>query len=222
MCNLYSMTRSREAVRGMFRVSENRCAAIEPQVAIFPRTVAPVVRLAEDGEREFVPMMWGFPLLRKGYAPKPVTNARDDTVLTSRFWRSSLDARRCLVPASSYCEPDDGSPAGWHWFSLVPVEERPLFAFAGLWKRYRGPVKKDGPNVETDVYAFLTTKPNALTGKIMHDRMPVLLADEGSFEIWLNGSTEEAFKQVKTFSAERMRIVQSGSDKADRLEGVVV
>lgn len=221
MCNLYSMTRSREAVRAMFGLKDNRCAAVKPQPAIFPRSVAPVVRLAGDGDRELVDMMWGFPLSRKGYAPRPVTNARDDKVLSSRFWRPSLDARRCLVPASSYCEPDSKTPAGWHWFALVPPEQRPLFAFAGLWKRYRGPVKKDGPSIEADVYAFLTTAPNALTSTIMHDRMPALLAGEESFDRWLNGTTEEAFALVKTFPADQMRIVQSGAEKADRLVGAV-
>lgn len=222
MCNLYSHTRSRETLRARFRISDNRCGEVRPQAAIFPKATASVVRLASDGERELTSMMWGFPLLRKGYAPQPVTNVRDDTVLTSPFWRPSFEARRCLVPASSYCEPDDQSPAGWHWFALEPAEERPLFAFPGVWKRYRGPVKKDGPTIETDVYAFLTTKPNALTGTIMHDRMPCILREPEEFDVWLNGPADEAYKLVGTYEAERMRIVQSGAEKADRLEGVAV
>lgn len=217
MCNLYSQTRGREALKGLFRISDNRCADVKAQAAIFPRSVAPVVRLASDGERELVPMTWGFPLLRKGYAPKPVTNVRDDTVLTSPFWRPSFEARRCLVPASSYCEPDDQTPAGWHWFAVEPAEERPLFAFPGIWRRYRGPMKKDGPEVEVDVYAFMTTKPNTLTGTIMHDRMPVLLTEPAEFDTWLSGSASDAFNLVRTFGAERMRIVQSGSEKKDLL-----
>ncbi len=216
MCNLYSNTRSREAVRAWLRVSDNRAYAFEPMPAIFPKTVAPIVRLASDGEREMVPASWGFPLLQKGYAPRPVTNVRDDKVLTSPFWRPSFEARRCLVPASSYCEPDDQKPAGWHWFSLKDdAEPRPLFAFPGIWKRYTGPMKKDGPTVEIDVYAFMTTTPNALTATIMHDRMPVLLSDEADFETWLSAPPEEAYRLVRTYDAERMRIVQSGKEKRD-------
>lgn len=220
MCNLYSQTRSREELKGLFRILDNRCADVKVQAAIFPRSVAPVVRLGSDGERELVSMTWGFPLLRKGYAPKPVTNVRDDTALTSTFWRPSFEARRCLVPASSYCEPDDQSPAGWHWFAVEPAEERPLFAFAGIWRRYSGAVKKDGPEVDIDVYAFMTTKPNALTSTIMHDRMPVLLSEPEEFEKWLSGSAAEAFSLVRTFDAGRMRIVQSGSEKEDLLAEV--
>ena len=46
-------------------------------------------------------------------------------------------------------------------------------------------MKKDGPNVELDVYAFMTTAPNALTDNIIHERMPVLLSNEDDFETWL-------------------------------------
>ena len=46
-------------------------------------------------------------------------------------------------------------------------------------------MKKDGPNVEIDVYSFMTTAPNALTDSINHERMPVLLSEEEEFETWL-------------------------------------
>jgi putative SOS response-associated peptidase YedK len=53
-------------------------------------------------------------------------------------------------------------PAKWHWFSLKPVEDRPLFAFPGIYRQWKGPIKKDGPNVDLDeVFSFLTTLPNA-------------------------------------------------------------
>lgn len=218
MCNLYSNTRSRDAIRALFRISDNRAYAFEPMSAIFPKSVAPVVRMTHDRERELVPMTWGFPLLRKGYAPKPVTNVRDDTVLTSRFWRPSFEARRCLVPASSYCEPDENKPAGWHWFGLKDdAEPRPLFAFPGIWKHYRGPLKKNGDPVEVNVFAFMTTTPNSLTATIMHDRMPVLLSDEADFETWLTAPPDVAYGLVRTYEAERMRIVQSGAEKQDLL-----
>ena len=125
MCNLYSLTRSREAMLRLFRVGDNRAAAVEPKQAIFPGYVAPVVRKAADGERELVNLNWGFVLLQKGLAPRRVTNVRDDKILTSKFWRPSFEQRRCLVPASSYCEPKGEKPATWHWFALNGDEQRP-------------------------------------------------------------------------------------------------
>jgi putative SOS response-associated peptidase YedK len=105
MCNLYSLTRNREAILRLFRVSHNRATAFESFSAIFPGHRAPVVRSAEHGQRELVMLSWGFVLLQHGRAPRRVTNMRDDKVRTSAFWRASFEQRRCLVLASSFCEP---------------------------------------------------------------------------------------------------------------------
>jgi putative SOS response-associated peptidase YedK len=193
MCNLYSMTRPPEAVLRLFGVGHNRAAAFGGKSAIFPGYVAPVVRKTPDGERELVNLNWGFVLLQQGRAPKRVTNVRDDKILTSPFWRTSFEQRRCLVPASSYCEPKGEKPATWHWFAVNGDGHRPLFAFPGVWTRYRGPLKKDGESVDQEVFAFMTTEPNELTASINHERMPVLMTDPTDFETWLSASTYEAF-----------------------------
>jgi putative SOS response-associated peptidase YedK len=95
--------------------------------------------------------------------------------------------------------------------------DRPLFAFPGIWQRWKGPIKKDGPNVELNVYSFMTTAPNALTDSINHERMPVLLTNETDFETWLSGSPTEAFALAKSLDPALMRIVQSGTTKEDLL-----
>jgi putative SOS response-associated peptidase YedK len=217
MCNLYSMTRNREAILRLFRISHNRASAYEPQDSIFPGYQAPVVRKASDGERELPVLNWGFVLLQKDRAPRRVTNVRDDKILESKFWRLSFGQRRCLVPASSYCEPKGEKPATWHWFSVNGDDARPVFAFPGVWTRYKGPLKKNGDTVEQEVFAFMTTEPNELTVSINHERMPVLLSDPADFETWLSGPTEEAFKLARSYAADQMRIVQSGSERKDLL-----
>ena len=65
MCNLYSQTRNVEAIRSLFRVPHNRSGEIKPQTSIFPGYTAPVIRCAEDGERELVHKSWGFVLLHR-------------------------------------------------------------------------------------------------------------------------------------------------------------
>lgn len=218
MCNLYAMTRKDDDLARFFRVSHNRRAAFQPVNAIFPRHVAPVVRHAPDGEREIVKMMWGFMLLQEDRAPRPVTNVRDDKLRRSAFWRGSFEKRRCLVPASSFCEPNgDVKPATWHWFAINGPDPRPLFAFPGIWRRYRGPVKKDGTNVDIETYSFLTTTPNPLVATINHERMPVLLTREEEFETWLRGPPNEAFALAREYPPDQMRIVQEGFDKEDLL-----
>ena len=173
MCNLYSMTRAREAVLRLFRVKDNRAAAISPLPAIFPGHSAPVVRRMPDGERELSMLSWGFVLPQPGKAPRRVTNVRDDEARSSAFWRDSFEDRRCLVPASSFAEPKEITPATWHWFGLRGDEPRPLFAFAGIWRYWRGPIKKDGEPLDLDVFSFFTTTPNSLVGSINRERMPL-------------------------------------------------
>jgi putative SOS response-associated peptidase YedK len=216
MCNLYSMTRNTEAIRRLFRVSHNRSYEQPSLPAIFPGHSAPVVRRAGDGERECVAMSWGFVLPQPGRATRRVTNARDDKI-DGRFWSASFRARRCLVPVSSYCEPTETTPADWVWFTMAGDEPRPLFAFAGIWCRHVGPVKRDGPHVELDVFSFVTTTPNELTASINHERMPVLLGTAEEQSAWIDGSDADARKLIRPYDAALMRIVQRGRDKLDLL-----
>ena len=217
MCNFYALTHSRSEVAKWFSVADNRANAFEPRDAIFPGYLAPVVRYAADGERELVLMNWGHILIQNGKAPRRVTNVRDDKILKSSFWKGSFEERRCLVPASSYCEPNGETPAVWNWFALTGNHIRPLFAFSGIWRRYTGPIRKDGNAVTQDVYAFMTTEPNELTASINHERMPVLLSGDDEFDTWLYGSTKDAFALARSYRADAMKIVQAGSQRKDLL-----
>jgi putative SOS response-associated peptidase YedK len=78
-------------------------------------------------------------------------------------------------------------------------------------------VKKDGPNVDMEVYSFLTTTPNPLVETINQERMPVLLTEDEEFETWLKGTPAEALTLARPYPAERMRIVQEGYEKEDQL-----
>ena len=209
MCNLYSVRTSRGALARKFGLSDNRMVAFEPLPAIFPGHMAPIIKQSADGERELVMRSWGFVLLRDGYAPKRVTNTRDDKI-TTKFWKESFERRRCLVPASSFCEPDGNKPSQWHWFALKGDEPRPLFAFPGVYRQWKGPIKKGGANVDIEVFSFVTTLPNALTSTINHERSPVLLTSEDECATWLTGTPDEASSVIKPSDPARIHIVQAG------------
>lgn len=218
MCTLYANTKARELIRNLFRVSNNRATYFEPKVAILPSDMAPVVRIAEDGERELVNLSWGFVRSEPGKAPRRVVNARDDQVRGNPFWRSSFERRRCLVPVTAYSEPKGVKPATWYWFAINAADDpRPLFAFPGIWRRYSGPLKKDGPLVELDVYSIMTTTPNDLTASINHERMPVLLTSEAAWDTWMHGTPDEAFALCRPYAVDQMRVVGSGLERRDAL-----
>ena len=202
MCNLYSMTKSREAVLQFARAMADRTANQPPLPAIFPDQMAPVVRIGKDGLREMLNMRWGFP--PPGSAKRPVTNVRN---LDSAYWRGWLaEARfRCLVPATSFCEYTDTSPKVAHWFAFG--ETRPLFCFAGIWRPWEGVRgKEDGAH---RLFAILTTEANDVVRPIHAKAMPVMLTGE-SIDAWLEAPVEEAVRLARPFPPERLKIVLSG------------
>jgi len=130
------------------------------------------------GERDLKRIHWGFVLPQKGKAHKDVTNARDDKIRSSPFWKSSFHERRCLVPASSFAEyhPKERNEKGHKvvvWFGLKGDELRPPFTFAGLWRHWRGNYRDE--LVEFDSYSIVTTAPNEIVKPIHPKRMPVIL-----------------------------------------------
>jgi hypothetical protein len=168
------------------------------------------------------PLANGIPSIRrhdKRRLPRSLSPERLQAVLAGLPVATPTQRRNkaMMVLMARLCEPDEGTPARWHWFSLKPEKERPLFAFAGIYRRWKGSMKKDGPNVDIEVFSFMTSLPNRLTAQINHERSPVLLTEEDEFKTWLTGTTEEAMGLVKPFDPDRMAIVQSGFEKKDLL-----
>jgi putative SOS response-associated peptidase YedK len=121
MCNLYSQTKSQEAIRRLFRIDRDRTGNQPPLPGIYPDQLAPVIRTARDGAREMIRMRWGFPP-PPNLGTRPITNVRNTK---SPYWRNWLKSEfRCLMPATSFCEWTDARPKVPHWFALA--DNRPL------------------------------------------------------------------------------------------------
>ncbi len=81
------------------------------------------------------------------------------------------------------------------------VRKGELFAFAGVWDRWKEP---SGKALET--FSILTTTPNAVTAAV-HDRMPVIL-DPDSYDLWLDPGMKDvraAAELLKPYDARLMR-----------------
>jgi len=81
------------------------------------------------------------------------------------------------------------------------VNDGELFAFAGLWERWKDP---NGQLIKS--CSILTTTPNAVTSAV-HDRMPVIL-DRDNYDSWLDpGFTHmaAACELLKPYDARLMR-----------------
>ena len=152
-------------------------------------------------------MHWGFRMpqvsKRTGQPiqPRAINNARDDKLLDSRFWRGSFEERRCLVPATSFCEAKGRAPATYYWFALQGEEPRPAFAFAGLWRSFRGNYRDE--LVEIDTHTVITTTPNELVRPIHPDRMPVTRIAPGpdeDFRVSIHAPAKGATSRLKSSS----------------------
>jgi hypothetical protein len=91
-------------------------------------------------------------------------------------------ANRCLVPLTSFSEPtrltDGRSVPVWFAFD----ESRPPTFFAGIWTGWTCMRKVAKGDVTCDLFAFLTTEPNAEVGEFHPKAMPVILTDEDERE----------------------------------------
>ena len=97
-----------------------------------------------------------------------------------------------------------------HWFALA--EDRPLVAFAGIWRPWTGTrgTKADPQAGEHRLFAFLTCEANDVVRPIHAKAMPVLLTTPEACDAWLTGSVEEAVALQRPLPPEALRIVATG------------
>ena len=168
------MSASRAEVMARYGIAVEPPFETWPVDEMFPKRRAYVVR-EHDGQRVLDVAAWGFPPPAAGRAP--VTNVRN---LASPFWRTALSRpdRRCLVPFTDFCEWEGEKGARVaRWFG---VPTRLIVSFAGVWR----------PTEFGPAFAFLTTDPNPLVGRVHPKAMPVVLHEEDETG-WLAGNYDE-------------------------------
>jgi putative SOS response-associated peptidase YedK len=184
MCGRFRQTRSQKQLEERFQ-AEGEVEVI-PRFNIAPTQLIPVVRQnPKEPVRELSLVRWGLipSWAKDASAAARMINARSETAATKPAFQDALKFRRCLVPADGFYEwSRTGKSKQPYCFE---VNEGELFAFAGIWDRWKGP---SGNAVET--CSILTTTPNGATSPV-HDRMPVILDPDG-YDLWLDPGMRDA------------------------------
>ncbi len=181
MCGRYGLTIDQEAIAIAYGV-EVVLTKHEPRYNIAPSQEVPVLLDDRDGRR-VTAFRWGL-IPPSAVDPKfgyRTINARSETVSSRPAFRAAWrEGRRCLILADGFYEWQ-APPGGQgrkipYWIQLD--SGRP-FGFAGLWERWRG----DGAEILS--CTVLTTDASKVLAPI-HDRMPVILADPGAWNAWVD------------------------------------
>ncbi len=179
MCGRYRLSRRKQVVEGYFD-----CVSDEPdwnpRFNIAPTQPVPVIRQnPKEPVRELSLMRWGLSpsWAKDSSVAAKMINARSETAATKPAFRDAMKYRRCLIPADGFYEW--AKTANGKQPYCFEVNDGELFAFAGLWDRWKDPT---GNWIKT--CSILTTTPNAVASSV-HDRMPVIL-DPDSYDLWLD------------------------------------
>lgn len=221
MCNLYAMMKTRAEAARLARAMTDRNNNQPPLPGVYPDYLAPVVVRAGDGTREMRDLRWGMPSSKKALLDaatkradklrakgqevdftellkmepdKGTTNIRNTA---SSHWRPWLGPQnRCLVPLTSFAEPDQvGGSLQQVWFALS--EERPLAFFAGVWTPW-GCVRKIKTGWEDcELFGFLTTEANAEVATYHSKAMPVILTEEAERDLWMSDAPWDEVKHLQ-------------------------
>jgi putative SOS response-associated peptidase YedK len=137
------------------------------------------------------------------------TNIRNSS---SRHWQRWLGVEnRCVVPFNSFSEnelqPDGSRPPTWFAFD----DSRPLAFFAGLWTNWTSVRKAKEGETTNDIFAFLTTDPNAVVAPIHPKAMPVILRNSEEVETWLTAPTPVALQLQRPLPDDALKIVARGA-----------
>ncbi|MBM3516322.1 MAG: SOS response-associated peptidase [Alphaproteobacteria bacterium] len=173
------LTLPTEVVRRLFDLDER--PNLQARYNIAPTQDAPVVRLAHGGaRRELRLMRWGLvPSWAKDIKlGARHINARAETAATVPAFRGAFAQHRCLVPADGFYEWLKSDKARRPF--RIGLKGFALFAFAGLWERWRQP--GGGDTVRS--FSILTTASSPGLAWL-HDRMPVIL-DPADHAAWLD------------------------------------
>jgi len=217
MCNLYSMTSNKEAIRQLARYLKDDGGNMPIYPYVGPDKMGPIVRNYQGARELATVLRWGMPSSKKALLDaatkradklrakgkrvdfdellkmEPDSGTTNIRNTSSQHWKRWLGVEnRCVVPWTSFAEFGlrSNDTKGNVWFGFD--ENGPLSFFAGIWTNWTSVRKISEGMVTCDIYAFLTTEPNTEVGAVHPKAMPVILRTSEEIETWMNAPWDEA------------------------------
>ncbi len=194
LCGRFSIAISPAALKKRFNAELDK--PLQPRYNAAPGQNLPVILNRSQDKIQLC--RWGFiPHWAKDVSiDYRLINARAETIMENRIFRSAFRKQRCLVLADGFYE--------WQKTPLrkiphrIVLQDKSPFAFAGIWTGW-----KDKNEHWINSFSIITTKANSLVAEI-HDRMPVILQPQDETD-WLTTPPEEAANLLQSYPANLMR-----------------
>jgi putative SOS response-associated peptidase YedK len=153
-------------------------------------------------------------------------NARSDKLESNGAWREPWKHRRCLIPANFFFEwepltrEEEKKKLSKPW--AVSLADEGLFAFGGIWDRWKGLDEKKG-EIIVESFSIITTDPNEVL-EPFHNRCPLIIEPK-DYERWLAPAEPShlPIDLLRTWPAEEMkawRVAKLQGDGPHLLEAV--
>ena len=188
MCGRYTVYMAIEDVLDRWQCYAEGAVAMnwQPRYNLAPAQQGLVIVQADKGN-VLRTMRWGLiPRWAKDMnIGNRLINARLETLDEKSAFRSSLQRRRCIIPANGFYEWQKRA-SGKAPFYITRDTGDP-FCFAGLWDTWTAPT---GESLNS--FTIITTVP-AESLKSIHNRMPLVLPRELE-NIWLAGPGQDDMK----------------------------
>jgi len=183
MCGRYALTLPLEAMRQLFQFDGQPNLA--PLLDVRPTSRVAVIRHGPTGQRQIMDMRWGFvPRFAKTIDPRPLINARAETIADKPSFRDAFRKRRCIVPMDFYYEwQAPAEPKAPKQPYAIARADGQMMAAGAIWETWRA---QDGTLIDT--MAIITRAPDPEIAAI-HDRMPIEIAID-DLALWLDPNTD--------------------------------
>ena len=156
--------------------------ALKTEGEVRPTDMVPVIAPDKKGVQQIYPMIWGFSFPGMD---RPIVNARVETAPEKPSFKEGWKKRRCIIPASYYFEWDHiqvGNRMKVKDKYAIQPRNQQVTWLAGLYR-----IQQTDNGFQYPVFTVLTRKPSLDLEKI-HDRMPVILAEDVIAD-WINPAT---------------------------------